>query len=63
VIFLSDRNERFSDSQAIFSPYAQTFSGSGLEVRFAWGTSGGVRGCHGDRHMSGSGSELVRMVD
>jgi hypothetical protein len=31
----SDRSERFSDSQAIFSLWAQTESGSGLEVRFA----------------------------
>jgi hypothetical protein len=63
VTFLSDRSERFFDSQAIFSPYAQTFSGSGLEVRFAWGSRGDVRGLLGGRHMSGSGSELVRMVD
>jgi len=35
VTFLSDRSERFSDSQAIFSHGAQTESGSGPEVRFA----------------------------
>jgi len=63
VIFLSNRSERFSASQAIFSPYAQTFSGSGLEVRYTWGSRGDVRGLLGDRHMSGSGSEAVRRID
>jgi hypothetical protein len=63
VTFLSDRSERFFASQAIFTHWAQTESGSGLEVRFAWGSRDGVRGLLGDRHMSGSGSELVRMVD
>jgi hypothetical protein len=62
VTFLSDRSERFSDSQAIFSQWAQTESGSGPEGRFAWGSRGDVRGLLGDRHMSGSGSEAVRMV-
>ena len=42
---------------------ARTFSGSGLEVRFAWGSRGDVQGCHDGRHMSGSGSEAMRMVD
>jgi hypothetical protein len=63
VTFLSDRSERFFDSQVIFSPYAQTFSGSGLEVRFAWGSRDDVRGLLDGRQLSGSGSELVRMVD
>ena len=43
-------------SKAIFLYWAQTESGSGLEVRFALGTRGDVRGLLGDRHMSGSGS-------
>jgi hypothetical protein len=63
VTFLSDRSERFFASQAIFTHWAQTESGSGLEVRFAWGSRDDVRGLLGGRHMSGSGSELVRMVD
>jgi hypothetical protein len=62
VTFLSDRRERFSDSQAIFSLWAQTESGSGPEVRYTWGSRGDVRGLLGDRHMSGSGSEAVRMM-
>jgi len=63
VTFLSDRSERFFASQAIFTHWAQTESGSGLEVRFAWGSRGDVQGCHDGRHMSGSGSEAMRMVD
>jgi hypothetical protein len=63
VTFLSDRSERFSDSQAIFSLWAQTESGSGLEVRFAEGTRDDARGLLGGRHMSGSGSEAVRRID
>ena len=62
VVFERSKRERFSASQAIFTPCARTFSGSGLEVRFAWGSRGDVRGLLGDRHMSGSGSELVRMM-
>ena len=61
--FLSDRSERFSASQVIFSHWARTVSGSGPEVRYTWGSRGDVRGLLGDRHVSGSGSELVRMVD
>jgi hypothetical protein len=40
----NDRSERFSALHAIFSRWARTFSGIGLEVRFAWGSRGDVRG-------------------
>jgi hypothetical protein len=54
---------RFWVSNAIFSHWARTFAGRGLEVRDTWGAIGDVRGVHGVLHMSGSGSDAVRMVD
>jgi hypothetical protein len=56
---LSDRSEGFSASHAIFSRWAQTFSGSGLEVRFAWGSRGDVQGCH-DGVVNCPGAEAKR---
>jgi len=46
VTFLSDRSERFSDSQAIFSRWAQTFSGRGPSAGAGWKSA-----LHGDREV------------
>ncbi|MFN7734778.1 MAG: hypothetical protein ACK5O8_01555 [Pirellula sp.] len=54
---------RFWVSNAIFSHWARTFAGRGLEVRDTLGLIGDVRGVHGVLHMSGSGSDAVRRID
>jgi hypothetical protein len=54
---------RFLVSNAIFSHWARSFAGRGLEVRDTWGLIGDDGGIHGVFHMSGSGSEAVRRID